>query len=308
MASTHVYDIAVSFAGEQREYVRQTVASCKANGLRVFFDEDKTNEWWGKNFIQEQRRAYSSETRFFVPFLSSDYLAKPIPMDEFSSAMMTAVKLGDGYVLPVIMGNAVVPVELLHPHIGYLRSEAYTPDQLADEIAKKVGSAKLVGQTEVPVGKVVGDALKVRLPKITPSSYSKYDELDGIFDHLVERFRAGALQLRDNGLMCNVRVRDESITVRVEHGGNTVAGLDIKKGGSIGDDRITWSIGYRNFTTNSYNGSATPRFDKENGRAVVDVNDYAGMFAGNRQTDDTYDGFFELLWGKLIAQIEGAVR
>lgn len=26
-------------------------------------------------------------------------------MDEFSSAMMTAVKQGDGYILPVLMGN-----------------------------------------------------------------------------------------------------------------------------------------------------------------------------------------------------------
>ena len=123
MASTHVYDIAVSFAGEQREYVRQTVASCKAKGLRASSTKIRPTTG-GKNFIQEQRRTYSSETRFFVPFLSSDYLAKPIPMDEFSSAMMTAVKQGDGYILPVIMGNADVPVELLHPHIGYLRSES----------------------------------------------------------------------------------------------------------------------------------------------------------------------------------------
>lgn len=48
------YDIAVSFAGEQRSYVAQTVAACKALGLRVFYDRDKNNEWWGKNFIREQ--------------------------------------------------------------------------------------------------------------------------------------------------------------------------------------------------------------------------------------------------------------
>ncbi len=113
MNSNQIYDIAVSFAGEQRGYVRETVAACKAKGLRVFFDEDKTNDWWGKNFIQEQRRTYSSQTRFFVPFLSSDYLAKPIPMDEFASAMMTAVKLGDGFATPKFnkeRGQAVVDV------------------------------------------------------------------------------------------------------------------------------------------------------------------------------------------------------
>lgn len=306
MNSDQIYDIAVSFAGEQRGYVRETVAACKAKGLRVFFDEDKTNDWWGKNFIQEQRRAYSSQARFFVPFLSSDYLAKPIPMDEFASAMMTAVKLGDGYILPVIMGNADVPAELLHPHIGYLRSEAFTPDQLADELVKKVKSAERTGQPEVPVGKVVGDALQVRLPKVTSSAYSKYNELDRIFDHLAERFQAGAHQLDGNGFMANVRVRDDSITVRVEYGGNTVAGININKGGSMGDDKITWLVGYRNFGTNASNGFATPKYDKERGQAVVDVTDYSSF--GREASDGTYDGFFNLLWGKLVDQIEGSVR
>jgi TIR domain len=307
MTSDQTYDIAVSFAGEQRAYVRETVSACKAKGLRVFFDEDKTNDWWGKNFVLEQRRTYSSQTRFFVPFLSSDYLAKPIPMDEFASAMMTAVKLGDGYILPVIMGNAEVPAELLHPHIGYLRSEDFTPEQLADELVKKVRSAERTGQPEVPVGKVVGDALQVRLPKVTPSTYSRYTELDRIFAHLAERFQASVRQLDDNGFVTNVRVRDDSIAVRVEHGGRTVAGIDITKGGAMGDDKITWLTGYRNFgTSNAFNGYATPRFDKERGQAVVDVNDFP-MF-GRSTSDGTYDGFFDLLWGKLVDQIEGSVR
>ena len=60
-----------------------------------------------------QRTAYSSQTRFFVPFLSTEYLSKPIPMDEFSSAMMTAVKQGDGYILPVLVGDVRVPADLL---------------------------------------------------------------------------------------------------------------------------------------------------------------------------------------------------
>jgi len=307
MGSGQIYDIAVSFAGEQREYVRQTVAACKVKGLRVFFDEDKTNEWWGKNFVQEQRRAYSSQTRFFVPFLSSDYLAKPIPMDECSSAMMTAVKHGDGYILPVIMGNADVPPELLHPHIGYLRSEAYSPDQLADELVAKVKSAERAGQTEANVGKVVADALRVRLPRVTPSTYSKYDELDKIFYHLAERFQAGTRQLRDNNFMCNVRVRDDAITVRVEHDGNTVAGLNINKGTTMGDDKITWLVGYRNYgAANSFNGFAIPRFDKERGQAIVDVTDY--NFLSNDMFDGSFDGFFDMLWGKLVDQIEGSVH
>jgi hypothetical protein len=128
---TKIFDVAVSFAGEQRQYVEAVVEGCKLRGIEVFYDKDMSNDWWGKNFLREQRKVCGSRARYFVPFLSTEYLAKPIPGDEFSAAMMTAAKLGDGYILPVLMGNVQVPADLLHPHIGYLRSEDYTPDQLA---------------------------------------------------------------------------------------------------------------------------------------------------------------------------------
>jgi hypothetical protein len=179
MNSDQIYDIAVSFAGEQRDYVAQTVTACKALGLRVFYDKDKNNDWWGNSFIRDQRVVYSSRTRYFVPFISAEYLSKPIPMDEFSAAMMTAVKLGDGYILPVLMDDVEVPAELLHPHIGYLRSRDYTPSQLAEQIQQRVGAASKAGQAPAELGTVVSEALAVRMPKITPDSWSKYTELKG---------------------------------------------------------------------------------------------------------------------------------
>lgn len=185
------YDLAVSFAGEQREYVRQTVQACKALGLRVFYDKDKNNEWWGKNYIREQRVIYSSRTSFFVPFLSAEYLSKPAPMDEFSAAMVTAVNKGDGYVLPVLMDGIEVPPDLLHPHIHHLRAEDFTPQELAVEFQKKVSSAAARGQEPAQIGHVVDRALGVQMPKITPMSWSKYREVDNIFDHLASRFNDG---------------------------------------------------------------------------------------------------------------------
>ena len=70
------YDLAVSFAGEDRDYVEQTVGACGDLGLRVFYDRDMGNEWWGKNFIREQRKVYGSQARYFVPFISTEYLCK----------------------------------------------------------------------------------------------------------------------------------------------------------------------------------------------------------------------------------------
>jgi hypothetical protein len=75
----------------------------------------------------------------------------------------------------------------------------------------------------------------------------------------------------------------------------------------MGDDKITWLVGYRNFTNNAMNGFATPRFDKELGQALIEVTDLS--FVSNKGAiDGSYDGFFNLLWGKLVDQIEGSVR
>jgi len=84
-SSADRFDLAFSFAGEHRDYVEQTKNACERLGLKVFYDRDKNNEWWGKNFIAEQRRIYGALTRYFVPFISTEYwyLAKPIPFDEF---------------------------------------------------------------------------------------------------------------------------------------------------------------------------------------------------------------------------------
>lgn len=139
------YDLAFSFAGPDRDYVEETKDQCDVLGLRVMYDRDLSNEWWGTNFIAEQRRIYGARALFFVPFISVDYFSRPIPADEFATAMWTDVARGGGYILPVIIGDVVVPADRLPPHVGYLRAEEYEPDELAHEMLRKVRRAKAAG-------------------------------------------------------------------------------------------------------------------------------------------------------------------
>jgi hypothetical protein len=301
------YDLAVSFAGEQRDYVSRTVDACKALGLNVFYDKDKNNDWWGGNFIREQRTVYSSQTRFFVPFLSAEYLAKPIPMDEFSAAMMTAVKRGDGYILPVLIGDVLVPADLLPPHTHYLRAGDYTPDELARQLAQKVGAARRSGTPPTELGPVVEHALQLRLPRVPRSDWSKYEELDRLFDYLATQFTNGATQLRTRGFVCTVKPLGDRLMIRVERNGETVYGLDFTKGGGLGwgDHRLTWSLDHRGYSPNSYNGWATPAWDRDRDMAVIQVNDMAT--SGGRQDLERGIGaqeFFMLFWNRMIDRLE----
>jgi hypothetical protein len=155
---TQDYDIAVSFATEQRDYVERTVAAARAMGLRVFYDRDMSNAWWGSNFLLEQRKIYGQRALHFVPFISTEYLAAPHPLDQFSYAMMRAIERRNRYILPVLVGTVVVPPEMLHPHVGYLRAEEHTPEKLAAHMKIAVDSSRTDGRETRDVGIVVHDA------------------------------------------------------------------------------------------------------------------------------------------------------
>ena len=299
------YDLAVSFAGEHRDYVEQTVRACGDLGLRVFYDRDMNNEWWGKNFIREQRKVYGSQTRYFVPFISSEYLAKPIPMDEFSAAMMTAVKQGDGYVLPVLVDDVQVPADLLHPHIHYLRAKDFTPEQLATQLHLKVKQAEADGQEARNITTVVQQAMELRLPKVVPRDFSKYEELEVAFEYLGEQFKAAAPQLRTKGFVCTVNSTQDRLSVRIEHRGETAYSLDIYRGGDMGDDKLTFGVGHHRGLSSGINGWAEPFFDKQDGRPKLRMTDLSvlGSFgAGERELSK--EDLFHALWDRIIDQLE----
>ena len=46
------YDVVLSFAGEDREYVDFIANELKAKGVRVFYDKFETVKLWGKDLYQ----------------------------------------------------------------------------------------------------------------------------------------------------------------------------------------------------------------------------------------------------------------
>ncbi|MDR8407989.1 toll/interleukin-1 receptor domain-containing protein [Nonomuraea sp. 3-1Str] len=301
-----IYDLAVSFAGEHRTYVEETVQACKALGLIVFYSHDMGNDWWGKSFIKEQRTVYGSQTRFFVPFLSTEYLAKPIPMDEFSSAMMTAVKQGDGYILPVLIGDVQVPAELLHPHIHYLRAEDHTPDQLAEQLRTKVRGAQARGHLPRDVGTVVQEAMELRLPKVVPAHFSKYRELEAVFEYLGVQFQGAEPQLEPLGFVTTVNRIQDRISIRIEQQGQVVYALDIYKGGDMGDDKLHFGLDHHRGLSRGINGWAEPYFNRQAQKPMLKMMDFSvlGSLGSSGDREFTKEELFMALWERIVERLE----
>jgi hypothetical protein len=66
------WDVALSFAGTQRDYVGQVAAALKARGVRCFYDADEQVRLWGTHLVEELPRIYARESAAVVVFVSAD--------------------------------------------------------------------------------------------------------------------------------------------------------------------------------------------------------------------------------------------
>jgi hypothetical protein len=306
MNDTPDYDLAFSFAGENRDYVEQTKIACEELGLKVFYDKDKNNEWWGKNFIREQRKVYGSKTRHFVPFISPEYFVKSIPSDEFESALMTAVERGDDYILPVIIGRPVIPADRLHRHTHYLRAEKYTPKELAQEMYERIRGGNIKPAKDIAV--MVNDAAALKMPKVTPRTFSKYREIETTLEFLGDSFEKALHRLEnETDFLGTVRKKDDAIIIRIEHSSKTVYALNIFQGGMGRDDSIGFNLDSNGLQRNSYHATATPYFDKEAGQAKLEILNLSLLESSARERL-TKEELFTEIWKKLIQQIESTVN
>src|SRR6267142_2555190 len=55
------WDVALSFAGAQRDYVRQVARALKARGVRCFYDADEQIDLWGKYLPEELPTIYGEQ-------------------------------------------------------------------------------------------------------------------------------------------------------------------------------------------------------------------------------------------------------
>ncbi len=135
------YDVALSFAGEQRNYVEQVSKILEKNyGLKVFYDKSEKEKLWGSNLLDELYKVYSKQAKYVIIFVSKEYKKKIWTNHERQATQEKALKLKNkDYILPVRFDKTQIPG--LPDTIGYLDARQNSPYQVALEFAKKIGKA-----------------------------------------------------------------------------------------------------------------------------------------------------------------------
>ena len=86
------YEVALSFAGEQRLYVKEVARTLQSRGVSVFYDEFETVQLWGKHLAEELQSVYEGCASLAVMFISADYVEKMWPRHERRAILSRAVE------------------------------------------------------------------------------------------------------------------------------------------------------------------------------------------------------------------------
>lgn len=127
-----MYDLALSFAGEDRGLAENVAMAVRNKGFKVFYDFFEQEELWGEDLTVALPKKYKN-ARFCVIFVSESYLKKMWTRFERQVIVEHFLQLGaNGYVLPVFIGNAEQGLPGLSKLIGYRAISG--PDDLPDLI------------------------------------------------------------------------------------------------------------------------------------------------------------------------------
>jgi hypothetical protein len=134
------YDVALSFAGEDRAYVEQVANLLKSDGVRVFYDNFETSNLWGKDLYEHLSDLYAHRAKYCVIFVSQHYVKKEWTRHERKAAQERAFKRADEYILPARFDDTKVPGLL--DTVGYVDLRKTTVKELVKLIEEKLGNPR----------------------------------------------------------------------------------------------------------------------------------------------------------------------
>lgn len=131
------YEVALSYAGEDRGYVDSVAQLLKAHGVEVFYDQYEEVTLWGKNLALHFEQLFRQRARYCLMFVSSHYAEKVWPRHEATAAIARAMLERSEYILPVKLDDTDVPG--LSPLIGYRDARLDSPEKIAGLLLQKLG-------------------------------------------------------------------------------------------------------------------------------------------------------------------------
>ena len=292
MANQYEYDVALSFAGENREYVDQVYLHLMTSGVKPFYDQAEEVDLWGKNLTEHLDDIYRNKARYCVMFISQHYADKVWPNLEKRSALAREL-IDTGYILPARFDDA--DILGLPPSKAYVDLQKKTPEQLVELIIKKLG------RVSAPTINIRNQSY--RRPK-TSKSFNPYKEAQEWIDFLTGEFRSRS---ENSDISFTSFDREGRRCLRFVVNGNTIYSLDIQIG-SLGQDKGLSFYGVEgevNSLSKSYNAWGDFEWNKEKEEVILKLHDmsFIKMSSANPEPYNKIE-FVDAVWNKICDAID----
>lgn len=140
------YDLALSFAGEDREIAEDIANALIAEGIKVFYDSYYKIEMWGKKLTHYFQDVYGPKAKFVMVLISKHYSIKDWTNYEFSIARGEARKRKKVFILPVKLDNTRVVG--IHEDVAYLDLQSESIEGIVDAVSEKLNIKKRISKTK----------------------------------------------------------------------------------------------------------------------------------------------------------------
>ena len=292
------YDVALSFAGEDRVYVEKVADYLKEKGVKEFYDDFEKIDLWGKNLYEYLDSVYRKKARYCIMFFSSSYAKKIWTNHERKSAQARAIQEKGEYILPARFDKTEIPGII--PTVGYIDLRSLEPEEFGKLIIEKLkkGTTDISRRSEV-----------FRKPKVSKiKSFNPYEETQNILNFIPTEIKKRCHSLSEQGVSCSIFNRDGRTCIRILLSGETKYSLDMGIGSIEGDN----SIGFYGVegemlssSSGSFNAWSNIEWSQEKDDVVMKFYDISLLNSFNTgEKEYTKKEFLEALWNKICDVLE----
>lgn len=287
---SYQYDVALSFAGEDRAYIDKVANYLKSKGIKTFYDEFEETNIWGKDLVEHFDDIYRNQAHYCVLFISRFYAQKAWPRHEKQSALARA--LGEhGYILPVRFDDTDIPG--LQPTIGYIDLRKKSPEQLSELIIQKISNKSNAQAKEM--------GPQYRRPKVS-KTFDPYKESQTWVDYLIRELDK---RCNNSEISFSHFSRESKQCLRFVIGGKPVYSVDIQLGGFHRDHGLSLSYAQGEMQmTSGFNAFADFEWNKEKECVVLNLNDFSVFSRSSSEQKFTKEEFLEYIWSKVCDATE----
>ncbi len=136
--SNYKYDVVLTFAGEDREYVESVVNELHGHDISVFYDHNEQSFLWGKDLQPTFGEIYRAYAQYCMVFISKHYPKKAWARMELKFAKDRATKDEmKEYILPIRLDDTTIPE--IADTIGYIPGTT-PPEKVAELFVEKLNA------------------------------------------------------------------------------------------------------------------------------------------------------------------------